>query len=162
MGLDTYSWQWFCLVPNNQCKASRSHPSSVQVQSSSHKARNLVGCALFTATPGFSTWSLHFPEWSNNISSCWVELLLELDWSNASLDSARVPLRVRRCPFILPRPYPPAFAAWRHPSRGPWMWPRSSPYIESESERKQISNLGDDLTAFLSRYQRDDGIQRYL
>lgn len=58
-------WDWipvsdsdFFLMLNNQCRASRSHPSSVQVQLVSHKARNLVGCAFFVEAPGFSFWSL--------------------------------------------------------------------------------------------------------
>lgn len=144
---------------DNKWKIFRSHPSFVEVQLGSHKLRYLVTFSLFIVAHGSGAWFLHFLVWSDGISIHWVEILYESNVLNNWPESPKVPLCVRRrCPYILPQHYALAYAVLGNHSWGPWMWPRSSPYFESELERKEIPSLGDALTTCLSRDQRDGKI----
>ena len=119
MGSGTCSWQLFYSMSDNQCKVSRSHLSFVWVQLGSHKVRNLVRCDIFIVALGSAGWLPHFLEESDSILAHWVKELRKSYRSNVWLDSARVPLWVKRiCPYTLPRPYPLSYVVLRYPSSG--------------------------------------------
>jgi len=66
MGSGIYFGQSSCLVPDSQYRVSKSHPYSVPTRSGSHRAMNSAKCDLSAATPKFSSWFHHSPEWSAN------------------------------------------------------------------------------------------------